>query len=96
MAHQYKVGETVVLKDGPVRMAKSAGPCKILAALPESQGSRQYRIRFESENFDRMVSEDDIDASSSPMVGGAKSGNSSNSSKEKDPWLKANSVRTGK
>ncbi len=90
--HLYKAGDTVVLKDGPFRMVKSAGSCKILAAMPELQGSLRYRIRFDSENFDRSISEGDIDVDRSPATGSAKSV----PSKGKDPWLKANSVRTVK
>lgn len=92
--HRYKIGDRIVLKDGPARSLKSAGACKILAALPESQGSRQYRVRFETENYDRMISEDDIDTDSSPASGAVKS--HSPVSKGKEPWLKANNVRTGK
>ena len=90
--HLYKAGDIVVLKDGPFRMVKSAGSCEILAALPESQGSRRYRIRFDTENFDRSISEGDIDVAHSPETGSIKSP----STEGKDPWLKANSVRTGK
>lgn len=68
-AHLYQTGDMIVLKDGPVRIARSNGSCKILAALPESQGSKRYRVRFESETFDRSVSEDEIDLTRSPRSG---------------------------
>jgi hypothetical protein len=68
-AHLYQTGDMIVLKDGPVRMARSNGSCKVLATLPESQGARRYRVRFDSETFDRSVSEDEIDLSRSPQSG---------------------------
>ena len=92
--HRYKIGDRIVLKEGPARSLKSAGACKILAALPESQGSRQYRVHFETENYDRMISEDDIDTGHSPVSGAVKT--SAPASRGKEPWLKVNSVRTGK
>ncbi|HBF32429.1 cold-shock protein [Rhizobium sp.] len=68
-AHLYQTGDMIVLKDGPVRIARSNGACKVLAALPESQGAKRYRVRFESETFDRSVSEDEIDLTRSPRSG---------------------------
>ncbi|MGV2127887.1 cold-shock protein [Agrobacterium vitis] len=70
-AHLYKTGDMVVLKDGPVRLSRSVGVCKVLATLPESQGARRYRVRFESETFDRSIAEDEIDVSRSPRSGTA-------------------------
>jgi hypothetical protein len=92
--HRYKIGDRIVLKDGPNRMQKATGPCKVVAALPESRGIRQYRVRFESETYERMISEDDIDVENSPASGSGPV--SSQSTKGKDPWLKASNVRTGK
>jgi len=90
--HRYRVGDTVILKDGPVRMAKASGVCKVLAALPESQGSRRYRVRFDSENFDRSVAEDEIEAGRSTTSASSPA----RSNEDKDPWLKASSIRTAK
>lgn len=90
--HKYSIGDMIVLKEGPVRLSRTTGVCKVLATLPETGGSRQYRVRFESESFDRCVGEDDIDPSrskSSVLPTATKS-------KEKTSWLKASSVRTVK
>ncbi len=92
--HQYKIGDRIVLKERSSRTLKSGGPCRVLAALPESQGFRQYRVRFETESYDRMISEDDIDIENSPASGSGPAPGSV--SKGKDPWLKASNVRTGK
>ncbi|NKN36886.1 cold-shock protein [Agrobacterium sp. a22-2] len=90
--HLYKAGDHIVLKDGPVRTAKPSGDCRILAAMPESQGSRRYRIRFDTENFDRSIAEDEIDSGRSPTTGSTPSPNI----KGTGTWLKASSVRTKK
>ncbi|TWD53351.1 hypothetical protein FB480_104172 [Agrobacterium vitis] len=66
-AHLYQSGDMIVLKDGPLRVSRSNGSCKVLVALPESQGAKRYRVRFESETFDRSVSEDEIDLTRSPQ-----------------------------
>lgn len=93
--HVYSIGDTVTLKDGPVRLARSNGACKVLAALPETGGSRQYRVRFESESFDRCIAESDIDPSRSKASAPA-SASKKTPKKESTSWLKANSVRTAK
>lgn len=90
--HLYSIGDSVMLKDGPVRVARSGGACKVLATLPETGGSRQYRVRFESESFDRCIAETDIDPSRSKASARAPA----TVSKESTSWLKASSVRTAK
>lgn len=80
-AHLYKTGDMVVLKDGPVRLSRSVGVCKVLATLPEQQGTRRYRVRFESEGFDRSIAEDEIDRDRSP-----RSGSGTDMKKKAGPW----------
>jgi hypothetical protein len=90
--HIYAIGDQLVLKEGPVRLARSNGTCKVLATLPETGGSRQYRVRFESESFDRCIAESDIDPSRSKASTPAPV----TPKKESTSWLRANSVRTAK
>lgn len=90
--HLYSTGDLLVLKEGPVRLARSGGTCKVLATLPETGGSRQYRVRFESESFDRCIAETDIDQSRSKASARAPAA----PKKESTSWLKASSVRTAK
>lgn len=90
--HRYKAGDTIVLKKGPVRAAIAAGSGKVLATLPESQGALRYRVRIESENFDRSVAEDEIDS--------GRSAEGRKSAPEKEPmgqsWLTSGGIRTRK
>lgn len=90
--HKFSIGDTIFLKDGPVRVARGAGACKIVATLPETGSIRQYRVRYETENFDRCIAEDDID----PTRSHSSKKTQAPSNKEKGPWLKASSVRTAK
>jgi len=61
----YKTGNIVVLKSRNNGDPASQQNARIITAMPETQGSRRYRIRLDSENFDRTVSQDDIDPAAS-------------------------------
>lgn len=60
----YKIGNVVVLKSNYGDLA-SQQSAKIVAVMPETQGSRRYRVRLADEKFDRTVAQDDIDVSAS-------------------------------
>lgn len=86
----YGVGDIVVLREGPLRTSRVQGRFKILAVLPVSDGMVQYRVRSESEGFDRRVSSGDIDVQVSPtphivLPPGPK-----------EPWFKPSSIKAGK
>lgn len=90
---RYAVGDTIVLKDGLVRTEEARRTCKIAVVLP-SDGSRpQYRVRFETENFDRRILESDIDMNQSvsptPRV-------DADADIQDGSWLKTSSIRVRK
>ncbi|OWV97158.1 cold-shock protein [Rhizobium sp. R693] len=90
---RYAVGDSIVLKDGFVRTEVAGRTCKIAAVLP-SEGSRpQYRVRFETENFDRRILESDIDLQQSapPSPQTARVTDIQGGS-----WLKTSSLRVRK
>ena len=59
--HMFKAGDRVTLKDRPLQARGSAADAfKIVAALPPSNGSFQYRVRSERETHDRMIPEDEL------------------------------------
>ncbi len=72
--HRYKVGDWIALNEAPARFVSHKGPCRIVAVLPASYNGPQYRVRFESENFERCIAESDIDfersSRSAPTEGG--------------------------
>jgi hypothetical protein len=59
-AHRYKVGQT--LNFHPMRMGSPAAPreCKILRLLPVEGGTIQYRIKCDSEPFERVAKESEL------------------------------------
>lgn len=89
----YSVGDTVVLKSGFLRKAEPETICRIASILPEAQGMVQYRVRFGNENFERRVTEGDIDraASSASMGEGRPTSPAITSS-----WVNLNSIRVKK
>ncbi|MBP2235226.1 hypothetical protein J2Z31_001718 [Sinorhizobium kostiense] len=70
--HRYKVGDWIVLNGAPIRFISNNGPCRIVAALPASFQEPQYRVRFESENFERCIAESDIDSERSARASPAE------------------------
>lgn len=67
MAHgRYRPGDSVVLKPGIFGSIQPAG--SVVSVMPLSQGVVHYRIRFQNENFERSIRQDDIDVEASPLV----------------------------
>ncbi|MDO9414881.1 hypothetical protein [Pararhizobium sp.] len=58
--HMFKAGDTVTLRERPIQSRGADDAFKIVAALPPSNGSFQYRVRSERETHDRMMPEDDL------------------------------------
>ena len=89
---QYGIGDVVVLRDGPLRHARSGGQFTILAVMPDSDGQVQYRS--EAEGYDRRIAASDIDIESSaasrhkPASASAKAG--------KEPWFNASAIKIRK
>lgn len=90
----YGIGDIVVLRDGPLRHAGSGGEFRVTAILPESDGQVQYRVRSETEGFDRRIGANDIDRERSATscvpvkAPAAKAGD--------EPWFKPSAIKIGK
>ncbi|MDQ1185569.1 MULTISPECIES: hypothetical protein [Agrobacterium] len=90
----YKTGNVIVLKSRTNGDPTSQQSARIIAAMPETtQGSRRYRIRLDGENFDRTVSQDDID-----LAATAKQKPDTAATKVSKPggWINHDLVRTRK
>ncbi|RUM26274.1 cold-shock protein [Rhizobium vallis] len=89
----YKVGDMIVLKSGLTRTAKTDKRCRIASILPNDHGHVQYRVQFAAENFERRITEADIDAGESPSSASpeavAKTDNAA-------PWLTFSSIKIRK
>jgi hypothetical protein len=59
--HRYRVNERLRLTNGGNSVQRTGGSCKVLALLPyEGNGVVQYRVKSDSEAFERVVSEEDL------------------------------------
>ncbi|MDQ0456246.1 cold-shock protein [Rhizobium paknamense] len=89
---RYSPGDTILLKPNLLRNNRLGGAARVVAVLPENQGAAHYRVRFQNENFDRNVSQEDIDSTATPRSGsGSPHPGASGSS-----WINQNSIRTKK
>jgi len=93
-AVRYRSGDMIVLKSRTLGGAQSQGQGHVVALMPETQGAVRYRVRLQGENFDRSISEDDIDTQASATrepdtksVAPRQSGSS---------WIDLSSIRTKK
>ena len=55
--HKFKVGQVVHFDPGRSSMVATAREYKIVQLLPPEGGQNQYRIKGNSETFERMASE---------------------------------------
>ena len=59
--HRYRVGERLRVNGGGHSVARQAGGCKVVALLPyEGYGALLYRVRTDTESFERIVAESDL------------------------------------
>ncbi len=60
-SHRYRVGERLRMGHGGQAITRAAAHCRVLALLPyEGRGALLYRVRSETEAFERIVSEGDL------------------------------------
>ncbi len=91
--HRYRSGDLIVLKARVLGSAQPEGTGQIMSALPETDGSARYRVRFQGENFERCVGQDEIDVIvASPRPREAHSGDGSPQS----TWIKSSTIRVRK
>jgi hypothetical protein len=58
--HRYHVGQRLRLVGGGNYWARSAGTCRVIALMPYEGGAFYYRVRSETESFERVVAEGDL------------------------------------
>ena len=71
--HLFTTGQTVRLKGGFGLQSQSAHTYRITGMLPPKGDSQQYRMRNDAENYERVATQDSLEAVSIPPVspGGA-------------------------
>ena len=92
---RYQPGDSIVLKPGIFAGGQAFGAGRIISVLPAAQGLVHYRVRFQNENYERSIRQDDIDVlaspSSLPPVETQASAEAATSS-----WINANAIRIRK
>ena len=60
-AHRFRVGERLLMANGGRTLSRVSSSCVVVARLPyEGRGSLLYRVRSETEQFERVVPEMDL------------------------------------
>ena len=89
----FAAGDVVILHSGLVKTSTDLRTCTIVSVLPAAdRGERQYRVRFENENFERRVVESDIETLKKAVAvegGGIVAGSGKS-------WLKPLRSKTGR
>lgn len=92
-AKGFAAGDVVILHSGLVKTSTDLRTCTIVSVLPSAdRGERQYRVQFDNENFERRVTESDIETLKEAAVREVSvvAAGSSNS------WLKPLRSKTGR
>lgn len=92
---RYRPGDTIMLKHGVLGSAQPSGSGNIQSILPAAQGFVHYRVRFQNENFERSIRQDDIDVGASPSTPLPTEVQAASES-PKSSWINSNSIRTRK
>lgn len=58
--HRYLVGQRLAMAPGGREFARGAATCTIVARLPHEGGPLRYRVRSDSEHYERIVDENDL------------------------------------
>jgi hypothetical protein len=60
-AHRYHIGEKLRVTGGGQSVQRAASLCKVVFLLPyEGHGALLYRVRSDTESFERIVAEADL------------------------------------
>lgn len=58
--HRFRVGQRLEMARGGRDIARAAGNCQVVALVPHETGPLLYRVRSDSESFERVVDEIDL------------------------------------
>jgi hypothetical protein len=58
--HRFRVGQRLRLVNAGAGMGRAGGTCRVVALMPRERDIFSYRVRNESENFERIVAEADL------------------------------------
>lgn len=58
--HRFAVGQRLSMAPGGRELARGASLCSVVFLLPYEGGALRYRVRSDSEGFERIVNEADL------------------------------------
>ena len=58
--HRYRVGQQLKVVGSGRNWGRVGGLCKVVALMPHEAGPFLYRVRTDTENFERVVAEADL------------------------------------
>ena len=58
--HRYRIGERLMMQDGGRSLQRAKTTCRVISLLPAEGGPLRYRVRSETESFERVVEEGDL------------------------------------
>jgi hypothetical protein len=58
--HKFKIGQTVRFRPNRLGAVVGYSECKILRLLPIEEGNHLYRIKWVTENVERVVKESEL------------------------------------
>jgi hypothetical protein len=67
-SHRFAIGQIVRMKSRSGLAQKTAELFQIKSRMPVKDGSPQYRIRSEQETYERVTTEDNLEAADDPVA----------------------------
>jgi hypothetical protein len=58
--HRFAVGQRLAMAPGGREISRGASTCSVVFLLPYEGGPLRYRVRSDSESFERIVDENDL------------------------------------
>jgi hypothetical protein len=58
--HRFAIGQRLAMAAGGRDISRGSSPCSVVALLPHEGGPFRYRVRSDSESFERIVDETDL------------------------------------
>lgn len=60
--HRFAIGQRLAMAAGGRDISRGGSTCSVVALLPHEGGPFRYRVRSDSETFERIVDENDLSA----------------------------------
>lgn len=65
--HRFAAGDRLMMAPGGRDISRGASVCRVVSLLPHEGGPLRYRVRSDSESFERIVDEADLSVLTSSL-----------------------------